>query len=101
MTEKDWTGNNKSVFSTLGASSHSKGERQKHDFYATDPKAIEWLLKLEDFANVWECACGQGHLSKVLMANNIHGKSSDLIDRGFGEIDVDFLSIENQYWGGI
>jgi hypothetical protein len=98
--DKDWTGNNKSVFSTLGASSHSKGERQKHDFYATDPKAIEWLLKLETFTDVWECACGQGHLSKVLIDAGIHKKSTDLIDRGFGESGIDFLGLEVQEWNG-
>ncbi len=97
---KDWTGNNKAVFSTLGATSHSKGERQKHDFYATDPKAIEWLLKLETFTDVWECACGQGHLSKVLIDKGIHKKSTDLIDRGFGESGIDFLGIEVQEWNG-
>lgn len=91
---------NKKVFSTLGASSHSAGERQKHDFYATDPKAIKWLLKLENFTDVWECACGQGHLSKVLMDAGIHKKSTDLIDRGFGESGIDFLGLEVQEWNG-
>jgi hypothetical protein len=99
-TTKDWTGNKKSVFTTLGASSHSTTERQKHDYYATDPKAIEHLLKLENFVNVWECACGEGHLSKVLLSKNIHGKSSDLIDRGFGEKGIDFLGIDIQEWNG-
>jgi hypothetical protein len=84
----------------LGASSHSTTERQKHDYYATDPKAIEHLLKLENFVNVWECACGEGHLSKVLLSKNIHGKSSDLIDRGFGEKGIDFLGIDIQEWNG-
>ncbi len=98
--KKDWNGNSKSVFSTMGASSHSKNEREKYDFYATPPKAIEWLLKLESFTNVWECACGEGHLSKVLIDKNIHGRSSDLIDRQFGEIGIDFLGIDIQEWNG-
>ena len=97
---KDWTGNSNSIFKTLGATSHAKGEREKHDFYATDPKAIEWLLKLETFNNVWECACGQGHLSNVLIKQGIHKKSTDLIDRGFGESGIDFLGIEVQEWNG-
>lgn len=53
---KDWTGNKKSTFSTLGASNHSDNDREINDFYATDPKALELLLKLESFNNVWECA---------------------------------------------
>ncbi len=97
---KDWKGNKKTTFATLGASSHSTTERQKHDYYATDPIAIEHLLKLETFSNVWECACGEGHLSKVLINHGIHGRSSDLIDRGFGDTGVDFLGLDIQEWGG-
>ena len=35
--KNDWIGNNKSTFSTLGASSHSNTERESNDYYATDP----------------------------------------------------------------
>ena len=97
---KDWKGNSKSTFSTLGASSHSEGERQEHDYCATDPKAIELLLKLESFNNVWEPACGQGHLSEVLKKNGIHGRSSDLINRGYSNEVFDFLAIDNLEWNG-
>lgn len=98
--KKDWKGNDKAIFSTLGASSHSEKERQEHDYYATDPKAIELLLKLEDFNNVWEPACGEGHLSDVLKKHNIHSRSSDLISRGYSEEILDFLAIDNLEWNG-
>ena len=63
---KDWTGNKNSVYKTLGASNHTDKERQNEDFYATEPKAAKLLLELETFSqNIWECACGEGHLSKV------------------------------------
>lgn len=78
---KDWTGNTNSVFKSLGASNHTLEDRQENDYYATEPKAIELLLKMEDFNNVLEPACGEGHLSEILIKNNIHGKSCDLIDR--------------------
>ncbi len=97
---KDWTGNKKSTFSTLGASNHSDNDREINDFYATDPKALELLLKLESFNNVWECACGQGHLSDVLKKHNIHGRSSDLIERGYSDETFDFLAIDNLNWEG-
>ena len=42
---KDWTGNSKSVYSTLGASNHVDETRQPEDFYATDPVALEKLLE--------------------------------------------------------
>lgn len=98
--KKDWTGDRNSVYKTLGASSHTKNDREQHDYYATDPKALKLLLKLETFSNVWEVSCGEGHLSKVLIENNIHGRSTDLIDRGFGEHGFDFLAIDNLKWGG-
>lgn len=68
MTDsKDWTGNKASVYKTLAASNHSNSEREKNDFYATDPKAIDLLLEKEKFSDlIWEPACGQGHLSKRL-----------------------------------
>lgn len=42
--EKDWTGNGKSIFTTLGASNHTDKEREINDYYATDPIAIDALL---------------------------------------------------------
>lgn len=40
--------NDNSVFTTIGASNHSKEERQEHDYYATEPRAVELLLELEE-----------------------------------------------------
>lgn len=70
---------------TIGDRNVALEERQKDDFYATDPKALELLLPNESLApNVWECACGMGHLSKVLEAHNYNVTSTDLIYRGYG-----------------
>ena len=46
---KDLVGGNAAVFKTLGASNHKNGERQKEDYYATEPAATEWLCKIEQF----------------------------------------------------
>lgn len=94
---KDWTGNKKSTFVTLGASNHSDGEREVNDFYATDPNALEIFLdalerdgiKLHKY--IWEPACGMGHLSEVLKRRGYEVYSSDLIDRGYGVRGIDFL----------
>lgn len=95
---KDWTGNKKTTFATLGASNHSEHDREEHDFYSTDPVALEMFLKvyLERDKNtlsneIWECACGQGHLSEVLKKYGYDVRSTDLIDRGYGIGGVDFL----------
>ena len=90
----DWIGDSRSVFRSLGASNHSTYERQQHDYYATEPKAVELLLAEETFApTIWECACGEGHLSKVLEKAGYSVISTDLVYRGFGyPASVDFLS---------
>lgn len=89
---KDWIGNKKSTFVTLGASSHSSRDRQAEDYYATDPIAIDDLLKVESFnGDIWECACGEGHLSKRLIENGHNVISTDLVDRGYGTGGVDFF----------
>ena len=77
--------NERAVFVTMGASNHSKTDREVNDYYATDPKAMEMLLDLEDFSNdIWECACGAGHLSKVLEQHGYNVTSTDLVYRGYG-----------------
>lgn len=89
---QDWSGNKQSIFTTLGASNHVDHERAEYDYYATEPKAMELLLAEEIFSpTVWECACGEGHLSKVLLDHGYGVKSSDLIYRNFGEGGIDFL----------
>lgn len=98
---QDWIGNKKSTFVQLGASNHSSKEREQNDFYATDPKALEIFLdklnedKIYLHKNIWECACGKGHLSKVLKQRGYEVYSTDLIDRGFNDDTFDFLTREN------
>lgn len=95
MKEKDWTGNFNSIYKTLGASNHTDAEREKHDYYATEPKAVEILLQKEKFhPYVWECACGEGHISQVLESHGYRVKSSDIIDRGYKDTEIiDFLKV--------
>lgn len=91
---KDWTGNKKTTFVTLGASNHTEHDRAEHDYYATEPKAIDALLEKETFdknAPIWENCCGEGHLSKRLEEFGYKVISTDLVDRGYGEGNVDFF----------
>lgn len=97
---KDHTGNKISVYATLGASNHSSTIRQNEDYYATDPKCVEELLKRECFnESILEPACGQGHISKVLEQYGYKVASSDIIDRGYGGVQ-DFLSPDVTSWYG-
>ncbi len=94
---KDWTGNGKSTFVTLGASNHTDEERERDDFYATDPIAIDKLfgnpIGLGIPEIVWECACGNGCLSERMEYFGRKVYSSDVVDRGYGEV-LDFLKAD-------
>lgn len=93
---------NKKVYRTIGASNHSNGERETHDYYATEPKALELLLDLEKFnTKVWECACGEHHLANVLKDKGYEVKASDLINRGGHTEVIDFLQYDGKFNGDI
>ncbi|MFN3625001.1 MAG: hypothetical protein ACK4TP_13180 [Hyphomicrobium sp.] len=62
------------------------------DFFPTPAWATYALLDNEPFSGaIWECACGDGAMSKVLETAAPRVISSDLYDRGFGEIGHDFI----------
>ena len=90
----------------LGASNHSVTDRESNDFYATEPRAVEKLLSVLKRDGVrlsdplWEPACGQGHISKVLDEAGYEVRSTDLIDRGYGSV-LNFLEGEELWRGDI
>lgn len=101
MKNKDWSGDSNSIFKTLGSSHHTDEERSENDYYATDPRAVRYLMEMHRMANdIWEPACGEGHLSKVMEEYGHFVKSTDLINRGFGEGGVNFLSNQIISWDG-
>ena len=67
--------------------------RNEHDFYPTPAYVTEDLFTKEKFTGtIWECACGDGSMSEVLLKHTNLVISSDLIDRGYGEVGLDFLT---------
>lgn len=83
------------VYTTLWASNHSKQEREKMDFYATDPKAIDLLLEREEFSpSILEPACWMGHLSERLEQHYYLTHSSDIVDRWYGVVQDFFTRYE-------
>ena len=71
------------------------------DFFPTPAWATYALIDNENFeGDIWECACGNGAMSKVLAEANPKVTSSDLFDRGFGEAGHDFLT-SNRRFGNI
>lgn len=94
--------NDRTQFITIGARNQAITDREEHDFYATDPEVLEKIYpQLHLSHNVWEPACGQGHLSEVLVAHGHNVRSTDLIDRGYGQGGIDFFETNEQYDGDI
>lgn len=68
------------------------------DFFPTPAWATYALIDNENFeGDIWECACGNGAMSKVLAEANPKVTSSDLFDRGFGEAGHDFLTSNRRF----
>jgi hypothetical protein len=62
------------------------------DFYPTPDWATHALIDNERFeGRIWEPACGDGTMVRVLRDTGRPVDASDLFDRGYGEIGVDFL----------
>lgn len=69
--------------------------RAKDDFYPTPQYVTKALLNNYSFeGDVWECACGDGRMARVLEEAGYNVAATDLIDRGFGRAGIDFL-LEN------
>lgn len=93
---------NKNIFTQMGASSHSVSERQKEDFYSTDPRAVHVLFQMLSDLNIdipdtiIETSVGMGHIAYVCEEYNKKVIGFDIVDRGYpGTIVCDFLSIQD------
>lgn len=90
----------------LGSTTFGSEPRQVRDYYATDPVALEKFLQAfeEDrnrlHLNIWEPACGEGNLSKVLQDRGHTMRCSDIHDYGQDEVG-DFLRDAGDWDGDI
>ena len=95
--DKDWVGNSATHLKIIGSSHGSQSERASNDFDATDPATIDGLLKVYSLPErIWECACGNGSLSKKLESLGYDVVSTDLVDRGYGQGGINFLASEEE-----
>lgn len=66
------------------------------DFYPTPACAVRAFLAAElqwlEGAPVWEPACGDGAISRAMVAQGLDVMSTDLVDRGYGQSGRDFLA---------
>ena len=67
------------------------------DYFPTPRWATFALIDNERFeGDIWECACGDGAMSRVLEETDCPVPSSDLYDRGYGDVGIDFLTVTRQ-----
>ena len=86
----------------LFITNHRKKESEisPQEFYSTHKSSVETFLEYAfrgHYINkknllIWEPACGKGNISKVLENDGFKVISTDLIDRGFGKGNIDFLN---------
>ena len=68
-------------------------DRDGPDYFPTPAWATYALIDNEKFlGDIWECACGNGAMSRVLATTGCSVISSDLHDRDYGEAGLDFLA---------
>ena len=70
------------------------GLRADQDLYPTPKSCTEELLKREKFVGrIWECACGLGDISEVLLDEGHTVLSTDIVDHGYENLSAiaDFL----------
>jgi hypothetical protein len=78
------------------------GNREKDDFYPTPPEAtVALMLAVRLAPCIWEPACGDGAMCRVLEAVGHKVVATDLIDRGYGRGGVDFLQQSEPFDGDI
>ncbi len=67
------------------------------DFFPTPAWATYALIDNEKFSgDIWESACGDGAMSRVLDKTGRQVFSSDLHNRGYGDVGIDFLTVKRQ-----
>ena len=84
---------------TIGYNKNHK-DREQNDYYATPPKEVKNILEYEKlYGNILDNSCGEGHLIEEVKKEYPNNKiiATDLINRGYGEGGLDFLSEDYPY----
>ncbi len=97
---KDWTGGRASPFPPLFSLPPPSPSPFSSSSSSPSPSSPPFLCKIEQFKSpILEPSCGEGHISRQLIANGYEVVSRDLVDRGYGEV-ADFLFFNNEQWEG-
>jgi hypothetical protein len=76
------------------ANSSTDNKRRELDYYPTPPDVTHALMRFLNLpaCTIWEPACGDGAMARVLAQYGHNVISSDIRHTGFGEGGVDFLA---------
>ncbi len=75
----------------------SANDRSGTDFYPTPPEVTIALLNFLGIPKdqiIWEPACGEGHMSKIIESLGYEVISTELYETGYGLNGIDFLDCE-------
>jgi hypothetical protein len=80
--------------SAMAGGNPASGASQPRGFYPTPADVTKALLSVEKFeGGIWEPACGNGAISKLLIAAGYKVVSTDIHPLGYGS-PADFLKVE-------
>ena len=82
------------LFGSWVAGGNPKNGRVKNDFYSTPEEVTQALILAEAEllpSSVWEPCCGVGAMAEVIRRSGRKVWASDLVDRGYGVGNSDFL----------
>jgi hypothetical protein len=72
---------------------HDHKNQHPQGYYSTPPRGTRALLVMESFhGTIWEPCCGDGAISRELEAAGHEVISTDIVDRGYGRGDHNFLT---------
>lgn len=89
----------KNLLGSRIAGGNTDYNRNESDYYPTPPEATIALmdyLSLPDGSVIWECACGDGHMSETLKALGYGVVSTEFRHTGYGIGGIDFLICDPQ-----
>ena len=89
---------------TAVLANRSNEKRRELDYYPTPANVTDALLRFLELDRnivVWEPACGDGVMSKVIEARGHSVISTDIRQTGYGEGGVDFLTCQPRECGAI
>ena len=81
----------------VGGNRSAQREKPNNEFHPTPAEAVDALMAREGgsirrYWKIWEPCCGNGSIARVLERYRLQVAATDLVDRGYGQGSLDFLT---------